>query len=196
MPRAFEDALFRYPAKLGIMWTLIRTVLIVMLLAPVPASAKIYKWILPDGSVTYSDQPQVKGAKAVELPPLQTYSPPPTPPAAEQSSAPTLDLSYKKVEIVTPKSNETLRDNGGTISVQLAIEPPLNAGHEVEILVNGKSIGSGRATSASVSNLDRGSHTISATIKDDTGKVIKSASSVTFHLQRSSKLQPRRGSGS
>ena len=196
MPRAFEDALFRYPAKLGIMWTLIRTVLIVMLLAPVPASAKIYKWILPDGSVTYSDHPQVKGAKAVELPPLQTYSPPPTPPAAEQSPAPTLDLSYKKVEIVTPKSNETLRDNGGTISVQLAIEPPLNAGHEVEILVNGKSIGSGRATSASVSNLDRESHTISATIKDADGKVIKSASSVTFHLQRTSKLQPRRASGS
>lgn len=187
----FEDALFRYPAKLEVMWTLIRTALILMLLASGSASAKIYKWILPDGSVTYSDQPQVKGAAAVELPPLQTYSPP-SPPAAGQSPVPKLDLSYNKVEVVTPKSNETLRDNGGTISVQLAIEPPLNAGHEVEILVDGKSIGRGRATSASVSNLDRGSHTISATIKDANGKVIKSASSVTFHLQRSSKLQPQR----
>jgi len=174
------------------MWTLIRIASILMLLAPGPVSAKIYKWILPDGSVSYSDQPQVKGAKAVELPPLQTYSPPPTPSATEQSSAPALDLSYKKVEVVTPKADETVRDNGGTISVQLAIEPALKTGHEVKILVDGKSVGSGRATSASVSNLDRGSHTISATITDADGKVVKSASSVTFHLQRSSKLQPGR----
>lgn len=175
---------------------MIRTTLILMLLAPGAVSAKIYKWTLPDGSVTYSDQPQVKGAKAIELPALQTYSPRPTPPVTEQSSAPTPDSSYNKVEVVSPKANETLRDNGGAITVQLAIEPPLNEGHEVEILVNGQSIGSGRATSASVSNLDRGSHTISATIKDASGKVIKSASSVTFHLQRTSKLQPRRRSGS
>jgi hypothetical protein len=179
------------------MWTLIRTALLLMLLAPGPVSAKIYKWILPDGSVTYSDQPQVKGAKAVELPPLQTYSPPPIPPpAAKQNPASAQGIGYSKVEVVAPKPNESLRDNGGTISVQLSIEPPLQTGHEVQILVDGKSIGSGRATSASVSNLDRGSHTISATITDADGKVVKSASSVTFHLQRTSKLQPRRASGS
>ncbi len=179
------------------MWTLIRTALILMLLAPGPVSAKIYKWIMPDGSVTYSDQPQVEGAKAVELPPLQTYSAPPTPPpAADESSVPVQGIEYNKVEVVAPKPNETLRDNGGTISVQLSIEPPLQAGHEVKILVDGKSIGSGRATSARMSNLDRGSHTISATVTDADGKVVKSASSVTFHLQRSSRLQPRRASGS
>jgi hypothetical protein len=74
--------------------------------------------------------------------------------------------------------------------VRIVIEPGLRSGHVVEILLDGNAIGSGRATSASVSNLDRGTHTISATVKDADGKVVASAGSVTFHLLKISKNMP------
>ena len=177
------------------MRTQLRLILILLLLAPGAVSAKIYKWVLPDGSIKYSDRPQEKGAKALQLPALQTYSPSPTSSredTSEEDSAAVADAGYDSVEVVSPEAGAALRDNGGTINVQLAIEPSLHDGHVVEIMIDGKAIGSGRATSASVSNLDRGTHNISAVIKDADGKIVSSASTVTFSLQRTSKLQPAR----
>jgi hypothetical protein len=174
---------------------LLRLILIALLLAPGVAPAKIYKWILPDGSIKYSDKPQEQGAQELQLPPLQTYSAPPLPSSgegAEQGSGPVAESGYDVVEVVTPEQGQSIRDNGGTIDVRLVIEPGLRSGHVVEIMLDGNAIGSGRATSASVSNLDRGTHTISATVKDASGKVVASAGSVTFHLLRTSKLQPGR----
>ena len=181
------------------MRSLLRLTLILLVLAPGLLSAKIYKWIHPDGTTSYSDQPQVDGAKEVKLPALQVYSAPPTAPPAAIDAADVeaaASVAYEVVKITSPTSGESIRDNGGTVSVQLAIEPALQSGHVVEIVVDGKSIGSGTATSASVSNLDRGSHSISATIKDGAGKVIGNASAVTFQLHKASKLQPNRASKS
>ena len=178
------------------MRTQLRLILVLLLLAPGVVSAKIYKWVLADGSIKYSDQPQEKGAKALQLPALQTYSPPPTPSpeeGGEEDSAAVADTGYDSVEVVSPEAGAALRDNGGgIINVKLAIEPSLHDGHIVEIMIDGKAIGSGRATSASVSNLDRGTHSISAVIKDADGKIVFSANAVTFSLQRTSKLQPGR----
>ena len=70
----------------------------------------------------------------------------------------------------------------------------------VEILLDGKSVGSGRGTSVSLTDVDRGSHTITATVKDASGKAVATAPGVTFNLKRASRLNPparpapRRGS--
>ncbi len=161
-----------------------------------PAHGKVYKWVKPDGSIEYSDRPQEEGAKEAELPPIQFYTAPPPPAATseEKSDRPPAAAKYEVVEVIAPKSGEVIRDNGGTISVQLKLEPSLQSGHVVEILVDGKPVGSGRATSASVSNLDRGSHSVSAVIKDADGATVASAGSVSFELKRVSRLLPSRPS--
>ena len=168
---------------------------VLLAVGAVPAAAKIYKWVMPDGSIQYSDRPQEEGAKEVDLPPLQTFSPPPTPartPAAGDDAQARDAQGYEVVKVVSPADGEVVRDNGGTVSVQLALEPALQAGHTVEILLDGKPIGSGRATSASVTGVDRGSHTVSAVIKDASGNTVASASGVTFHLKQASRLLPAR----
>ena len=155
-----------------------------------PVEAKVYKWVMPDGSIQYSDRPQEEGARALELPPLQTYTAPPAPPsgdAAGEDSGPEVK-GYEKVEVVQPESDQTIRDNGGTVSVRILIEPALQPDHTVEILFDGKPIGSGRATSASITNVDRGSHTVSAVVKDASGKSVATASGITFHLKKVSRL--------
>lgn len=159
-----------------------------------PLEAKVYKWVMPDGSIEYSDRPQEEGARAVELPPLQTYSAPPIPPAGGSAPADGEPEAkgYEALEVVQPKPDETLRDTGGTISVQIRLEPALQRDHTVEILFDGQSIGSGRATAASITNVDRGSHTVSAVVKDADGKELARADDVTFFLKKTSKLLPAR----
>ena len=159
-----------------------------------PADArKIYKWVLPDGSITYSDRPQQQGAKELKLPPLQTYTPAPAPASggADQAAAgDNTSVPYEVVKVASPLPDETIRDNNGTVSVRLELAPALQSGHTVEILLDGTAIGSGSATSASVTNVDRGTHTVAVVVKDAAGKVVASAPGVTFHLKQASKLNP------
>lgn len=160
-----------------------------------PADArKIYKWVLPDGSTTYSDRPQQEGAKELKLPPLQTYTPAPARASggADQAAAgDNTTVPYEVVEVVSPQPDQTIRDNNGTVSVRLELAPALQPGHTVEILLDGTAIGSGSATSASVTNVDRGTHTVAAVVKDASGNVVASAPGVTFHLKQTSRLNPQ-----
>ncbi len=162
-----------------------------------PANAKIYKWVMPDGSIQYSDRPQEEGAKEAELPPLQLYTAPPPPAEDPQSedddvAAPAEAVDYTTVEFVSPKAGEVIRDNGGTVNVQLKLEPALQSGHTVEISLDGKPVGSGKGTSASLTNVDRGSHTVSAVVKNADGATVASAPGVSFELKRASRLLPAR----
>jgi hypothetical protein len=160
--------------------------------SPVDAR-KIYKWVLPDGSVTYSDRPKQQGARELKLPPLQTYTPAPARASGSADQAAARDDStvpYEVVQVVSPQPDQTIRDNNGTVSVRLELAPALQPGHVVEILLDGTAIGSGSATSASVTNVDRGSHTVAAVVKDASGKVVASAPGVAFHLKQASKLNP------
>jgi len=161
--------------------------LILGLSLAVPTQAQIYKWVMPDGSIRYSDKPQ-PGGKEVKLPPLQTYTAPPIPAkAAKKSEASTTQaIEYKTFVVQSPKNNEVIRNNAGMISIQLSLEPALRSAHSIEIFMDGKSVGSGKGTRISLTNVDRGSHTIKASVKDESGKAIKQTASVTFHLLRAS----------
>ena len=146
---------------------------------------KIYKWEMPDGSIRYSDKPQ-PGAKEVKLPPLQTYTAPPVPAASAKPKAGADDkgAAYKIFEVQSPENGEVIRNNAGMISIQLSLAPNLRAEDSIEIFMDGKSVGSGRGTSISLTSVDRGSHSIQASIKDKSGKPVIQTSSVTFELKR------------
>lgn len=163
---------------------LVLLVLAVVLVLPV--QAKIYKWKMPDGSIRYSDKPQ-PGGQEVKLPALQTYTAPALPAAtAKAAEDKTKAAEYKTFEFLSPKPNQAIRDNAGMVSIQLSLEPPLQADDSIEILMDGKSVGSGRGTAISLTNVDRGSHSLQASIKDKSGKAIKKTASITFHLKRHS----------
>ncbi len=159
-----------------------------------PVAAKVYKSVLPDGTVVYSDTPPAADAKPVELPRIQTYSPPPTPAPAPAEKKPEKPVfgGYDTFEVASPANDSTVRDNAGTVQVSLTLSPGLQRGHKVEIFMDGLSIGSGAATTASLTNVDRGTHNLHAVVRDADGKeVIRTANSV-FHLQKVSRLTPIR----
>lgn len=161
--------------------------LLCLMLAVGSAQAqKIYKWTLPDGRVVYSDKPPpADQAEEVTLEPLQTFSAPPPPPLEDTSAKKEPESTgYEEFKVTSPDNDATIRDNGGNVRISLSLSPGLQSGHSIEVIMDGKAIGSGKSTSVTLTDVDRGTHTVQAAIQDSDGKEITRSNSVIFHLRR------------
>ena len=163
-------------------------ILLCLLLAVGAAQAQeIYKYTLSNGKVVYSDKPPAADqGEEVKLEPLQTFSLPPAPPlqdstAKKHKPAP---VGYEEFKVTSPTNDATLRDNSGTVPVSLSLSPGLRSGHSIEVMLDGQSIGNGHSTSITLTEVDRGTHTVRAAVKDNEGKEIARSNSVIFHLKR------------
>ncbi|MHB8471480.1 MAG: DUF4124 domain-containing protein [Gammaproteobacteria bacterium] len=169
-----------------------RRLLLLLCLLPLLASAEIYKSIDADGNVVFSDTPR-PGAKKIILPPTPVYNLG-TPPQSATSVArkATANAYYTLLRIVQPAAGETVRDNTGAVAVSVGLTPPLNvqAGHKLIVALDGNTLSQqDNATQIKLSNLDRGVHTLKATVLDATGQVQISSQSLTFYMKRESVLQ-------
>ena len=68
--------------------------------------------------------------------------------------------------------------------VSLRLSPGLQSGHSIEVMMDGQSIGAGQGTSVTLADVDRGTHTVQAAVKDNEGKEVVRSNSVIFHLKR------------
>lgn len=160
--------------------------LCLMLAVGVAQAGKVYKYTLSNGDVVYSDKPPpADQAEEITLEPLQGFNLPPAPSlnttAAKREPEP---VGYEEFKVTSPTNDQTIRDNGGNVPVSLSLLPGLQGGHSIEVLMDGQSIGSGGGTSVTLTEVDRGTHTVQALIKDDAGKEIARSNSVIFHLKR------------
>jgi hypothetical protein len=153
-------------------------------------SAAVYKSVDAQGNVVYTDEPSAD-AKPVKLPPLSTVPAPryrsSTQPSAELEQA--AATSYEQISIVSPTQDETLRDNTGTVPVNVVLQPELNsaAGHRFRYFLDGQAQGKPtESAQIGFENLDRGAHTLEAAVVDSAGQELIRSSSVQFFLHRQS----------
>jgi len=59
----------------------------------------------------------------------------------------------------------------------------------ITVMLDGRAVGQVKTTSLTINNVDRGTHTLGAEVKDAQGSTLISASPITFTLQRTSLLQ-------
>ncbi len=168
-----------------------------LLVLPVLATADIYKSIGPDGTVVYSDQPS-PGAEKIRVQQPSTYTPPPLPKfqptqRASDQAAP----AYERLSVVSPKPEETIRDNEGTVIATFAVKPALQTdqGHRLVVLLDGNRQKPISVTRIQFNNVDRGAHTIQAMVIDGNGKTLIESDPVTFYLHRQSIHFPARQGG-
>jgi len=151
------------------------------------AGADIYKHVLPDGTVVFSDQPGDDATK-VEAAPLQTYAAPPTPPAPTSSPAskpPDEGPGYSTLTITAPVQDEVIWDNNGVVAVDVDIQPPLRTaqGHHFTLLLDGQKVKDFTDTPYTLQGIDRGTHTLQVEVLDG-GKTLAESQIVEFHLKR------------
>jgi hypothetical protein len=148
------------------------------------ATAEIYKWVDKNGNVHYSDS-EVDGSEQVKLTKGNTFTPVETttaqPSAQEKIEVPT----YTAISITNPSLNETIRDNNGNVAVIIDLAPALRSGNSITLFMDDKELLKGKTqTGFTLNNVDRGSHTLRASVVDKNGEVLISSKSVIFHLHR------------
>jgi hypothetical protein len=174
-----------------------KKLLILALLAlPLMAHAALYKWVDDNGEVVYSDTPPPKQAEEIRPPSLNVtpavkYKAKEAPTPEEDTAA---AVSYTELKVVSPAMEETVRNNNGTLTVTVSLTPELSTehGHTIAFLVDGKvKVKNSTSLSKTLTFIERGTHTISAKVKDVNGKTVIASDNVTIHMFRGSKLIPK-----
>ena len=158
-------------------------------LASVVAADPLYKWVDDQGNVHYSDKPH-PGAQKLALPTATTFaSPQVTAPAPlpDQSQPQAQAQAYSQLVVSAPKDQATVW-NTDTVTVSVALTPPLQPGDTITFSVDGKSQ-TVAGTSATFTGLERGEHDVTVTVNAKNAGGTLTAQSV-FYLQRASIAKP------
>ena len=154
--------------------------------------AAIYKHVNEQGEVVYSDTP-APGAEKMKLPEVQTYTPPKVP-LIRPDDVPLESEIYRSLEFIKPLDQSTLRNNLGVIELQLRIDPALKVreNHRIQFYLDNERYGPlADTTNIMMSNIERGEHTLSASVLDESGNVIIASRPVTVHVKRESILHEK-----
>lgn len=159
-----------------------------LLLICVPAMAQIYKYTDANGNTAFSNQPpDGTKAEAVELKPLNSVEAQrPVAPAASQGTSqnPAEQPVYQRLELTDLPGDATVRANDGTFTLNVAVEPRLQAGHRLQLLIDGTPYGqASNLPRLQVVNLARGEHSFAVVVQDARG-VIQQSPNVTLSIQR------------
>ena len=166
-------------------------------------AAEVYRTVGPDGTVSYSDQPPPAGTpvEMIETTELETVPPASVDPGATtyaeewtfdngngEPSAP----AYQSLAWVSPQHDAAVRANGGILQVTVAPTPPLRQGHQIEVLLDGATVGRAAATSITTTAIDRGTHQLVARVLDAAGVTLVTSPPITVHVLRHSVSAPPR----
>lgn len=171
--------------------TTMRLLLISLLFISASLSAEIYKTILPDGSIGYSDTPQ-ENAEIItppELTPTPAVKLPPKKVPVKDDTQAAVD--YQVFQISSPENDATIYDNNGSVTMSLNINPALQTSfkHTISVYLDSQPVAQQLTkNSYTFSNIDRGSHTLSARILGENNEILKTSNDVVIHMKRHSAL--------
>jgi hypothetical protein len=167
------------------------------------AYGQIYKVVDKDGNVTYTDQAPADGSPPMDLPELSVvttdYAEESTEPAAavpaeeaEAAAEETKPLTrkelrnlYRDFRISRPAPEETFWGTENTVVMAWESSEPLQEGLTVRFNLDGAAQQAGTERMIAVT-LDRGSHTVSASIVDANGRSLMTTDTVTFYVHQQS----------
>jgi hypothetical protein len=179
--------------------------LLSLVLVSTARAAPAWTWVDEAGHRHFSDRP-VPGATRIELPesrPARREPAQETAPAAaaapagsevveETDSESPAIVDYERFDIINPIHEQTLWNIGGTLPVEVRLQPPLQRGHQIDVVLDGQRMGlSSLSEQLSVPDVYRGLHTLQAVVVDSSsGQEILRSGSVTIMVQQTSILNP------
>ena len=168
-----------------------------LLTSPSLFASEVYRVVGEDGQVTFTDSPSTNAkAETVDLPKTNISVAPPSPAKKKSEGEKTSEdeVAYTSARIVKPGSNATIPPGQREVSIQLALTPPLQSSHLVQLFIDGRKQGSPSAsTSFSVTSLSRGEHKVHAEVLGADKKRKTKTQTVTFHVKQHSSNRQKKG---
>lgn len=165
-------------------------------LFPAMGHAVICQTVGEDGVVSFTNIPGGECPRGSALP---EYAPSAAPPVerAEQvdtgiSARQVKFPGYREIAIASPQDDGVVRNNTGSVTVQLELDPALQGDHFVTAYLDGKAV-QGRYGSSQVqlTGVDPGTHKLRAKVSDAKGRTLIETSTISFTLLRAQPLQVR-----
>lgn len=145
-------------------------------------AAQIYQWTDDKGIVHFSDIPHL-GAKVINQisAPMSVSSVPINITARPQNS----NKQHINITIIEPRDQATIRNNKGYLLIRAQIEPKLDPGFKLQIILDGTAIGSpqGRLISH-LKGVERGAHRLELQLIDKQGTLINCSDPISIFMQR------------
>lgn len=156
------------------------------------AFAQVYKVVDKDGNVTYTDTAPKDGSAPVDLPPISVIETPeyqvkPKPETADgnpKKSIRALRSEYRDFAIISPTAEDSIWGPEQTVTVAWSTSKPLLQGMMVRVSIDGNDQGPSPSNQIAVPPLERGEHTVDATLLDGDGRLIARADPVTFFVRQ------------
>ncbi len=169
-----------------------KRVLYLLLFITCSLSAEIYRLVDDNGNVSFSDQPHPE-ATVIKVDALPTYTPITTSFNVNETQSiedtQTLIIPDYKVSIVSPSNDQAFWDSSGTVAVQIELQPELDTfrGDLIKVMLDGKEIGEPQENAVvSLTNIDRGTHSLSVAVVSQEQKILSTSDTIKFHLHRRS----------
>jgi hypothetical protein len=158
------------------------------------SAAELWRWKDADGVTHYSDRP-VPGAERIDVQTTQLSSgaaSASTPAASQASPVPPAVTKYTRCAVAAPMNDEVFNVQD-PVNARVDIEPALQAGHRLQVLMNGSAFAGWPSNQfAYTMNLYRGSYTLNVRVVDANGRMLCAGSPITFHVRQPSLLAPGR----
>ncbi len=158
------------------------------------ASQEIYRWVDKNGVVHYSDQPDSPDAVLITVLEPNAYEPAAAPGAASAGSEPEDGPAvspYESLSIIQPTPDQVFFGSDTTVAVTAELDGTLRPDHSVVFFVNGN-----RRPAAGLgielTNLERGTHFLRASILDQNGDPVITSQQIAFHVRMASIQNPQK----
>jgi hypothetical protein len=150
---------------------------------------ELWMWRDANGVVHYSDVP-APGAKKVDLavsvaPPKAAVTPAPAAAGPTAPAAAAASIGYDSLEIWQPENGASFFGADAVVNVRMRSEPDVDPGDTLLLYLDGKLVeGEANAVEYSLSNLERGAHSLAASIRDRKGNEKIRSQPVVFHIKQ------------
>jgi hypothetical protein len=154
--------------------------------------AEVYRWVDAAGVVHFSDRPTAGAERVViEAAPSVRMAPPPgtSPrPAVDEGSY----LPYRGLRITSPAEDEVIWNNEGQLDVVMAVDPPLQAGHSLQLYLDGQPVATlaPGENATRLSAVFRGAHTLEAEVLGQEGNSLLRSDPLNFAVRQTSIQNP------
>ena len=151
---------------------IINSLLLFALITVSSVNAALYRGLDAEGNVVYSDTP-FEDAEKFTPPPISVVDTPKAEPEKKAAEEKPKEFKYMSFDIVSPASNETIRN--ADVTVTLKLKPGLNPdkNHSIWMLVDGKPVVKNtQKLSMDLGRLNRGARKLQAQVRNQEGKII------------------------